>query len=154
MRNLQAVNSSVDSWSAGTWLLLQYNSCYLLWELSAGQWTTMPATLQELSAWHLLTPCPCFLGSLARIWRQWEVLLRHWECKLDETSCYSWIVSKALCAPAAKVSSVLLEYPVSQPFPGLILSMQILICFLPILAVSTCQVQNKLSVWTVKLYKS
>lgn len=57
------------------------------------------------------------------------------------------MVSKAVCAPAEKVSAALLENPVSQQFPGLTLSMQILICILPILALSICQVQNTLSVW-------
>jgi len=64
------------------------------------------------------------------------------------------MVSKAVCALTEKVSAALLENPVSQQFPGLTLSMQILICFLNILAFSTCRVQNKLSVWTVKLYTS
>lgn len=57
------------------------------------------------------------------------------------------MVSKAMCALAEKVSNALLENPISQQSPGHTLSMQLLICFLPILSFSTCLVQNKLSVW-------
>ena len=124
------------------------------WELDSGPQCLQPGSPRELSGWHLLTWCHCFVGSLARIWREWEVLLWQWECKLDGTGCYPWMMSKAVCAPAEKVWTALLENPVSQQFPGLTFPMQTVICFLPILAFSTCQVQNKLSMWTVKLYKS
>lgn len=120
-------------WQLKCWNMIPLAICCGSWDLDSRPQCLQPGPLQELSAWHLLTPCHCFLGSLARIWREWKVLLQQWERKLDGTGCYPWMLSKAVCAPAEKMSTALLENPVSQQFPGLTLSMQILIYFLPYL---------------------